>query len=147
MPNSLAKVWEKVRRLRKRFKKGSPWVVFPTSNKKEDDPEGHDSHPVSTAALALNVEAVHAIVEHYGPNPVHILPLQKQALHVVVLDYSWTTVLVAPDPIPGFSFLSTFPCTGGEAVRSSGGGSPELLVLQRGLGSQEACDFRMEEAA
>ena len=78
MVKSLAKTWEKVRRLRRRFNKGASWVVFPQSSKDEKD--GDDQHAISTPALALNCEAVYAIVEHYGPNPVHILPLQKQAL-------------------------------------------------------------------
>ena len=78
MVGSLAKTWEKVRRLRRRFDKGTGWVVFPQTNK--DDKDDGEDHAISTTALALNCEAVYAIVEHYGPNPVHILPLQKQAL-------------------------------------------------------------------
>ena len=113
MPQTLAKLWEKVRRLRRRFKKGTPWVLFPASSKKEDN-EDDEPHAVSTAALALNCEAVAAIVEHYGPNPVHILPLQKQALHILILDYYWSIGCARPKS--WFSFLSTFPCTGGEAV-------------------------------
>ena len=73
MAARLARRWERIRRIRKRIAKGGPWVVFPrvAEDKK-------DSHPMSTSALALNVEAVMAIIECYGPNPVHILPLQKQ---------------------------------------------------------------------
>ena len=70
----LAKKWEGNRRIRKRFERTGKWVKFPV-------PVGEkpDTHPVSTAALAMNADALHSIVEVYGPNPVHIEPLQKQA--------------------------------------------------------------------
>ena len=107
MPQTLAKLWEKVRRLRRRFKKGTPWVLFPASSKKEDN-EDDEPHAVSTAALALNCEAVAAIVEHYGPNPVHILPLQKQALHILILGLLLEYWL-CPTPSPGFHSSQPFP--------------------------------------
>ena len=85
----LAKAWERVRRLRRRFEKDQPWVVFPPAVKHDKgegqggddaDEESVDCHPVSTAALALNAQAVYCIIDTYGPNPVHIEPLQKQAI-------------------------------------------------------------------
>ena len=44
-----------------------------------DEEQNNQAHPMSTQALAMNCEAVHVIVEHYGPNPVHIQPLQVEA--------------------------------------------------------------------
>ena len=75
----LAKLWERVRRVRKRFEKNKPWIIFPPVNDTEDSKNGKkDPRPMSTAALAMNAEAVSCIVETYGPNPVAILPLQQQ---------------------------------------------------------------------
>lgn len=77
--DKLAKAWEGARRIRKRFQRGGPWVVFPlpSSDRKKKDSE--NLHPVSTAALALNAETITSVVQLYGPNPVHVEPLQKQA--------------------------------------------------------------------
>ena len=86
-PMSLARRWERSRRLRRRLAKKGSWVVFPPmpvkKPRKNDDDAGSDSeedvHPVSTQALALNADALACVVEHYGPNPVHIKPLQDEA--------------------------------------------------------------------
>ena len=67
----LARLWERVRRVRKRFARSAPWVSFP-------DRDGGE-HTMCTHALALNAEALKCIVEVYGPKPVHIEPLQRQA--------------------------------------------------------------------
>ena len=77
--SSLAASWESVRRIRKRFARGASWVVFPELPEQKKEQGQEDTHLVSTQALALNCEAIYAIVELYGPNPVHILPLQKEA--------------------------------------------------------------------
>ena len=70
---SVAASWEKIRRIRRRFTKGTPWVLFPKTES--------GAHPVSTDALGLNAQALQILVEHYGPNPVHVGPLEKQARH------------------------------------------------------------------
>ena len=73
---SVADCWEKIRRIRRRFSKGSKWVLFPVQ------PENAAvQKPVSTKALDLNAQALQVLVQHYGPNPVHIKPLEKEASH------------------------------------------------------------------
>ena len=76
---TLAQAWERIRRIRRRFDKGTPWVLFPKTNEDENqESKKNKVKPVSTDALALNAQALTALVNHYGPNPVHVGPLEKQ---------------------------------------------------------------------
>ena len=77
--SKLAKAWERVRRIRRRFSKGKPWILFPPTPQSDENAKAKsDCHPISTPVLALNSEVVGCVVDTYGPNPARIVPLQEQ---------------------------------------------------------------------
>ena len=132
--DELAKAWEGARRIRKRFQRGGPWVVFPplpSSDRKKKDSD--NLHPVSTAALALNAEAIAAIVQLYGPNPVHVEPLQKQA-------WGWLRVFLM------FVEAYILPWAGGEIVRVGVDRPAYWCLLPGGMGCSPLGHVCMEEA-
>ena len=68
----LAPRWERIARVRNRFRKGNPWLRFPT------DEEG-EPIVLCTKSLGLNHEVLTVYLTNIGMKTMNIKPLEREA--------------------------------------------------------------------
>ena len=69
----LASSWERIERVRRRFRKSQPWLRFP------EDADG-EPVPISTKSLAYNVEVLSTYFSHVGLRTDKVMTLTKEVL-------------------------------------------------------------------
>lgn len=116
MAGSLAREWENIETIRKRFRAGMSWIQWPIPEKPLETPDTDENtpskNPICTKSLELNCEAVAAMLDYFNGGFCDIKQLEGEASTSVTrgCNFILTNVLHSGS-LSSRNISPPFPCT------------------------------------